>query len=164
MAGASAVAKPDHEPVKFSFKDQFDNDLALQPPFDKPVVVTIADKRGAEQLDAWVQPLKREFGERIRFFAIADVRGVPGPLQGLVRRGFKKDYAHPVALDWQGQAAARLTLKKDEPNLVLLDRDGKLRITLNGPAREEPVQRLMREINALLDASLTSPSPPTPSP
>jgi hypothetical protein len=142
--------KPDHKPVEFSFKDQFDNDLVLKPPFDKPVVVTIADQRGAEQLDAWVQPLKREFGDRIRFFAIADVQGVPGPLRGLVRRGFKKDYRHPVALDWRGQTAARLTVKADIPNLVLLDHGGRPRTSVSGPAGEEPVQRLLRELKALL--------------
>ncbi len=136
--------------VSFALKDQFNNEMILKPPFAKPVLVTIADRDGAEELDSWIQPLKQDFSGQIQFFAVADLRSVPAPLRGLVRRGFRKDYALPVALDWRGEAADQVTLRKDHANLLLLDAQGRELLSLSGVATEPKLAQLRSRVREMI--------------
>lgn len=142
--------------ISLALKDQFDDEMILKPPFTRPVLVTVADRDGAGALDGWVQPLKEAFPGQIRFFAVADLRPVPAPLRGLVRRGFRKDYHHPVALDWHGDAVAQFPVEKTQPNLLLLDGGGRVAAALQGPATDPGLEKLKQSIGTLLGVSATN--------
>lgn len=136
--------------VTFALKDQFDKDLILQPPFTKPVLVTIADKEGAAELDGWIQPLKQAFPGQIQFFAIADLRSVAAPFRGLVRRGFRKEYSHPIAMDWRGAAAGQMNVVKDRANIFLLDGCGCEVLSFHEAATEAHLNQVKEHISDLL--------------
>jgi len=136
--------------IQFALKDQFNQDLVLEPPFTGPVLVTVADRSGADELDGWIQPLKESFPGRIRYVAVADLRSVPAPMRGLVRRGFRKQYAHPIGLDWNGDLARQTSLEKEHLNLLLLGPRGEPRLRLTGTVTEAGLNRLKSGIRALL--------------
>lgn len=141
--------------VHFELTDQFNEAMTLKPPFEKPVIVTIADKQGSSELEEWIRPIQGEFGDDIEFFAVADLRSVPGLLRGMVRRGFKKEFTHPIALDWKGAAADQLSIAEDHANLFLLDRQGRLRLSVTGKAGEEQLAVVETATRELLNPTAT---------
>ncbi len=145
------------QPVSFDLNDQFDNKMTLKPEFSQPVIVTVADKKGYEQLPDWIAALKKEFGSSIQFFAVADLRAVPGWLKGTVRRGFRKKIAHGVAMDWDGAAAAQMNITGDEANLLMLDKEGRVSFSIHGEASDENQATLKNAIRkAINDAGVTA--------
>jgi hypothetical protein len=146
LAHGASAAESTNRVISFSLEDQFNHAMTLQAPFTKPVLVTIADKEGATQLEAWLAPLKKEFPAQLEYFAIADLRAVPRPLRGLVRRGFRKEYSHPVALDWEGSAAGQVSLVKDRATLLLLDHQGRELLVVGGQATGPELDKLRHAI------------------
>ncbi|GEM_PF-2202857 len=138
-------------PVSFALKDQFNNAMTLAPKFEQPVLVTVADKKGAGQLPGWISPLSKEFKGSVRFFAVADLRAVPGLLRGMVRRAFKKEYEYGIAMDWDGTAAEQLKITADEANLFLLDEAGHLVFSVHGEATEQNLVALKDALHNLIE-------------
>lgn len=147
------------EPIRFELEDQFNRGMLLKPAFTKRLVVTVADEKGYEQLPDWIASLKKEFGDSVQFFAVADLRAVPGWLKGMVRRGFRKKIAHGVAMDWDGAAANQMDIIPDQANLLLLDQDGRVSFSIHGEATEENLSKLK---DAIQTAIRKNPSLPIP--
>jgi len=143
-----AAAADTNAPVAISLTDQWENPARLQAPLDRVTILTVADRAGAEQIDAWVAALKAEFGTNLQFFAVADVSAVPGPLRGVVRRRFARQYTRPVGLDWQGAVAGQFAVKPKVANLFVLDQAGVQRHMIqggvNGGALRELVDAVRR--------------------
>lgn len=136
------------EPVSVSLFDQHDRPFKFSSPPAKPTVITIADRGGVSQLPGWIEPLQREFGDRIAFLPIADVGGVPGPLRGLIRRTFVKDADYPIGLDWSGETIAQFGPVDGEANIILLDPTGRIGTSMHGAAvaaQLDQLRALIRE-------------------
>lgn len=146
LTGGALAADSTNRVISFSLEDQFNHERSLQAPFTRPVLVTIADREGATQLEGWLTQLKKEFPTQLEYFAIADLRAVPRPLRGLVRRGFRKEYSHPVALDWEGSAAEQVSLVKDGATLLLLDHQGRELLVVSGQATGPELDKLRHAI------------------
>jgi hypothetical protein len=153
VIGASPAPAENGEaavPVSFALKDQFNNTMTLTPKFEGPVLVTVADKNGAGQLPGWISPLNKEFKESIRFFAVADLRAVPGLLRGMIRRAFKKEFDYGIAMDWDGTAAKQLNITADEANLFVLDEVGHVAFSVHGEATEQNMAALKDALHNLI--------------
>lgn len=137
-------------PVVIQLENQWEKPAKLQAPMQHVTILTVADRAGAEQIQEWVAPLKEEFATNIEFFAVADLRAVPRPLRGFVRRRFAKAYDYPIGLDWSGSVADQLTIKEDVANLFVLDQQGRVQATMHGPATAQSLQSLKTEIAKLL--------------
>lgn len=70
---------------------------------------------------------------------------VPGAIQGLVRAGLKKDAADvPVWLDFGNTMKDKFGLTGGEPNLVVIDAQGRLRLKVNGTPDKETLQKVLQ--------------------
>ncbi len=70
---------------------------------------------------------------------------VPGPIQGLIRGGLKKDAADvPVWLDFGSTMKDKFGLTDGEPNLVVIDAQGRLRLKVNGTPDKETMQKVLQ--------------------
>ena len=70
---------------------------------------------------------------------------VPGPIQGLVRAGLKKDAADTaVWLDFGSTMKDNFGLTAGEPNLVVIDAQGRLRLKVNGNPDKETLQKVLQ--------------------
>lgn len=136
--------------ISFSFNDQYTEPMVLKPEFPKPMIVTVADKDGSDQLIEWIEPLTKEFGKTVSFFPIADLRAVPGLLKGMVRRSFKKRFEYDIAMDWDGVAVKQLSTKAGHANLILLNRQGKIVTSVHGPVSEENLSTMVKAIRTEL--------------
>src|SRR5437899_12807921 len=70
--------------LEFTLSDQYDKLLAYTFPRQKAGVLTLADKQGATQIEAWVRPLYDRYQDRVDIHGIAVLAGLPSFARGLV--------------------------------------------------------------------------------
>ena len=70
---------------------------------------------------------------------------VPGLVQGVVRSALKKDAADtPVWLDFGTTMADTFGLRDGEPNIAIIDADGRLRLKVNGTPTKELWEKVLQ--------------------
>lgn len=148
-AGES-VAQPTNAPASIELRDQFNALQKLCFPTTNVTILTIADKKGSEQIAGWVAPLKQRFGPRIDIRGMADVSGVPGALRGMVRKKFQKLQAYPVMMDWSGVAVKAFTSMPGKANILVLDGRGQILQRTSGEATVPAIQDLCGVIDRAL--------------
>ncbi len=81
----------------------------------------------------------------VNVIPVAACAGVPGPIKGLIRKALAKDAADtPVWIDFDGVMAEKFTMREGEPNLVLIDAEGRLRLKVNGKPDKETMQKVLQ--------------------
>ncbi len=120
-------------------------------------LLTVADQKGAGQMDPWIHALKERFGTNFAMIAVADVSKVPRLLRGFVRGKFVERYPYPVLLDFSGDTVSRWNPMPDTPNLYLLAPDGRVLWRRSGSAAETDVASLLQAaerngVKAVVDA------------
>jgi hypothetical protein len=71
-----------------TLRDQHDAEHKLIFPQPRVSVLTVADRKGSEQIESWVRPLKERYGEKLLVEGVADVSTVPKLLRAMVRSRF----------------------------------------------------------------------------
>jgi hypothetical protein len=123
---ALLAAPPDSNLTSIRLQDQFGREHQIEFPRQRLTLVTIADQKGADALNPWLEALKQRYGTNVYHLGIADVRAVPAPLKPFVTSRFKKKYNYPVLLDWSGETVKRFEPRSALPNIYLLSKDGTL--------------------------------------
>ena len=155
-AGVSAApnsepsSTPTNAPSSIELHDQFDAPQTLSFPATNVTLLTIADKKGSEQIAGCVAPLKQRFGKRIDIRGLADVSTVPRPLRGMIRMKFQKFQSYPVMMDWSGKAVKAFTYVPNEANVLVLDGQGQILKRISGEANPNAVQDLCAAIDRAL--------------
>ena len=147
---SEASVTPTNAPSSIALHDQFDAPQTLSFPATNVTLLTIADKKGSEQIAGWVAPLKQRFGKRIDIRGLADVSTVPRPLRGMVRTRFRKSQTYPVMMDWSGEALKAFTYVPDKANVLVLDGHGQILKRVSGEASPEAVEDLCATIDRAL--------------
>lgn len=155
-AAENGPAMPTNAPARIGLRDQFDVPRTIAFPASNVTFLTIADKPGSQQIPGWVTAIKQRFGDRVGIEGIADVSSVPRPLRGMVRKGFQRDLAHPILLDWSGEVVKAFAFEPGQANLFVLDRDGKILKRAAGAATADGVAEIC---TALESALAVVPSP-----
>ena len=150
---APATNQPARAPACIELNDQYDARQRLVFPSTNVVVLTIADKKGSEQIDGWVTAIKTRYGGRVELQGLADVGGVPGLLRGKVRKRFQEARAYPVMMDWSGTNCAFFAYQKGVANVLVLGRDGTIRARFAGAA----TPAALAEAGTVLDKILPPP-------
>ena len=138
---------------QFTLQDQYGHTHRFSFPQTKPVVLTVADKKGSDDIEHWVHPLVEKFGDKIVIEGLADVSSAPRPLHGLVLSRFKKAISHPVMLDWKGDVAKDFSYTKGEANVYVIASDGRILLHRSGRASKEQLQALQSLIEAQLETT-----------
>ena len=141
---------PTNAPSSIELHDQFDAPQTLSFPTTNVTLLTIADKKGSEQIAGWVTPLKQRFGKRIDIRGLADVSTVPRPFRGMVRKNFQRLQTHPVMLDWSGEVVKAFTYMPDNANVLVLDARGQILKRISGEVNPKAVQDLCAAIDRAL--------------
>jgi hypothetical protein len=117
----------------FELRDQFGNLRAYRFPKSRVTVMTLADQRGSEQLEAWISQIFQRFGRKIDIDGIADLSSVPSPLRGAVRALFRSQLNYLVLMDWDGRVVKRFAPQKGIANIYVINRDGRIVCRAAGP-------------------------------
>jgi hypothetical protein len=147
---ADPAQPPAKAPASIELRDQYDALQRLTFPATNVVVLTIADKKGSEQIDGWVAALKARYAGRLDIRGLADVGGVPVAWRGKMRKKFQETRRHPVMMDWSGTNCARFGFQPGVANVLVIERDGTIGARLTGPVRDAA----LREAFAAADIAL----------
>jgi hypothetical protein len=139
--------------ASFELRDQYDNPHTISFPTTNVTIMSVADRKGSEQIDGWIAPVKERYGDRIAIEGIADVSTVPRLLRSLVRKQFKKDRAYPVMLDWDGPVARSFNYQKDKANFFVIDRQGHITGSFSGATNEVALKALFASIDLAIAKS-----------
>jgi hypothetical protein len=131
----------------FELQDQFGTNHCVQFPQPHLTLLIVADRKGSEQIDAWVAALAPVRCGRFELLGVADVGGAPGWVHGLIRQKFREKYSCPILLDWSGDLPASLHCRKAVANVFLLDPDGRVLATERGKCDTVALPRLNRAID-----------------
>ena len=166
--------KPDAgKPVELGFEDQFEHKNTLADLRGRVVILVYGDRKGTEAsrelgeklhvlfhptaagatpAKARVAPVAPLDGVAagkpspdVVVQAVACTGSVPGPVRALIRSGLKKDAADtPVWLDFGTVMADKFGLREGQPNLVVFDADGRLRLKVNGAPDRTTFDKLLQ--------------------
>ena len=136
----------------FELPDQFGTNHLITFPQPQPTVFIVADRKGSEQIATWVAALKAHSGGRLKIIGVANIRGAPGWVQGMIRKKFRKQYAYPILIDGSGKLPAWLHSQDDVANVFLLSPAGGLLATEHGPCDDDSLRRLMQATDLVREA------------
>lgn len=146
--GADSKAEPaSHAPSLIALEDQFGRRHELRFPREQPLILTLADKQGAPQVDIWVATLKEQIQNRLEIRGIASLGNPPGFLHNRLRQEFQKRYPHPVLMDWKGDVSRHLHHVEKVANVLFILPDGRIAARHSGSCTKPACDQLVATIN-----------------
>lgn len=137
----------------FTLEDQYERQWTHSDFTSSLVVYVLSDRSGYEYSTNWTTPLVKEYGKRVKFVPIADVRGVPGFLKGYIRGRFKGEFKYPILMDWEGTIANGIKFTPGYPNLLIVGADRTIHFKSAGAGNELQLKTFRTQLNKLLDAT-----------
>jgi hypothetical protein len=144
---AIAAGAPLQRLTDFRLPDQHGKTRVCRFPKRNVTVLTLADRKGFEQLEPWISAVYQRFGKRIDIDGVADVSSVPSPLRGLIRATFRQRLSYSVMLDWNGDVAHKLRYLKGVANVYVINREGIVINRFSGRANTRALHELVRAID-----------------
>jgi hypothetical protein len=150
MLCGSAFAAPVDKLDAFELTDQDGKVRRYQFPRSKVTVMTVAGRRGYEQLAPWIRQIYGRYKKRIDIEGIADVSMIARPFRGIFRTAFKRQLTYSVMLDWEGSVVRQFDYKRGVANVYVIDRRGRILKQLTGPVRDSAMRELTRVVDRAL--------------
>ena len=157
VIGTAGEAPTNSTPVvaAFALPDQYDDLHRISFPATQVTVLTVADRKGSEQIDGWMAPLRERYAGTIAITGIADMSRAPRLLRSMLREKFRQHFKYPVMLDWDGAVSRDFHYQKDKANLFVIDREGRVTGHFTGATNEAVLRALFADV----DLALSKPSP-----
>jgi hypothetical protein len=149
---AATIAAPPAKLTDFQLTDQESKTRAYRFPKTKITVMTVADRKGSEQLAPWIQCIRDRYETRIDIDGIADMSNVPTVLQETIRKAFRKRLAYSVMLDWDGTVVKQFGYKEGVANIFLIDHAGRIVRQMSGPHTDSAATELFNDIDRMIRA------------
>ncbi len=173
FALAQSKDKAEPKVVELSLDDQFEKTKSVADYKGQVLVLVYGDRNGIEASrelgtklhvlfhptaegkspkdarKAAVDPLpgigKGKASPEVAVVPVACCGKVPGAIKALVRNSLQKDAADtPVWLDFGTLMADKFGVREGEPNVVVIDGEGKLRLKVNGTLDKEALQKVLQ--------------------
>lgn len=138
-------------PASIELHDQYDRPQKLAFPTSDITLLTIADRKGSEQINGWITLLKPRYRGRVDIRGLADLGGAPWFVQGKIRKRFQETCAYPVMMDWSGKVCAQFNYQPGLANVLVLDGDGIIQGRFAGPAEGARVEQAFAILDKLLE-------------
>lgn len=148
LCSSALVVAAEPEKIRdFELTDQHGAARAYRFPKDKVTVMTLADHKGSDQLEPWIQRVFDRYGKRIDIDGVADMSTVPKPLRGMIQNAFRKKLTYSVMLDWTGPVVRQFPARKGVANIYVIDRRGRIVAQLSGAVTDDAARSLFTEID-----------------
>lgn len=151
----ATLAGPVEKLSDFELTDQDARKRTYQFPKAKVTVMTVADHKGSEQLESWIQRIHDRYKKRIDIDGIADVSMIPKPFHSMFREAFRKQLTRSVMLDWDGAAVKQFGYAKGVANIYVVARTGRIVKQMSGPASEAGADELFGAIDRMISEPLS---------
>ena len=178
LANAQGQPRPEPPQITLALEDQFERKHDVGQYRGNVLVLVYGDREAAtanralgEKLHVHYHPaakgkppgeaarapvtpgLDSKEGERspdVRVVPVACIGKVPGPVKHFIRGAFRKDAPETaVLLDFENKMKDQFGLRAGEPNLVVIDGAGRLRMKMAGELDQDAYGRLLQAIDYL---------------
>ncbi len=162
-ARAAESSPRPHTLASFELPDQFGTRHTFSFPRERPLLLLVGDRRGSEDIDAWVAPLKARWSHVADIHGIADVQAVPRFLKQRVTEAIRKNRPKPLLLDFEGTVTRQLPFERKAANVFVIDPAGRVLAHVHGAytttntTNDDP--RLVKLARALETAPATTTTP-----
>jgi len=138
--------------IDFEIEDQFEHKHRDVDWRGDVLLLIGSDQDGSQFDDIWTKAIRDSVTtitdvDSLRIVHVAEVRGVPFFLKGMVRGKFPRDSAHPIILDWKGKFAAAYGFEENKANILVFDRKGllqhQLAVTEMDPLKMEELKNVL---------------------
>ena len=126
----------------FVLQDQFGTNHTVSFPRARPLILLLGDRRGSEEVDAWIAPLKQRWDGVADLLGIADVSAAPRFLRNRIREALRKQRPHPLMLDFDGSVTDPLHCLPKTANLLVVAPDGRIVARESGPPDDSKFLRI----------------------
>jgi hypothetical protein len=120
-------------------RDQFDQPLTREAIAGRPVLFLVAGRAGADAARRWSATLREPARARgVRLVSVADLKGAPRLLRGIIRRDFPTDTAEAILMDFDGALGRPLRGERAALVAVSYGADGRLTRAVALPTQGAP--------------------------
>jgi len=133
----------------FALHDQYGNLFTLRQLEGHLVILIASAREGLDNNRRWGGAVRERYQDRVYILGVADTRGIPSIMEGVVRNLFK-DEEISVLLDWKGCVFDAYGLSNGASNIVLIDRKGVILYIHEGEASKKAIESLFHEMDALV--------------
>ncbi|UCF69339.1 MAG: hypothetical protein JSV80_08715 [Acidobacteriota bacterium] len=139
---------------ELELRDQYGELGSLAAHRGQVVVVIIVTARRLRNIEAWERELRQRFDD-LQVLRIADVPERSAADYGRIAHKLRDRVPEDVAvlIDADRRWASALDLDTDRPNLLIVDRDGRLASSYRGMFDDELAADVIAEIERLVDGS-----------
>lgn len=150
-AGRGEELKSGAQPLKeWRLRDQFAKEHHGVFPGRAPVILVVGDRKSSGQIEPWMRFIAPRVGERAEIVGVADLRGMPHFLEGMVRMGLRSGVPKwPVLMDLDGAIAAPLGVSSGVLRIVVLDRLGGLVMSRDGAFSDAVAEEIVGAVKKL---------------
>ena len=133
-ASEGAGAKHVHD---WRLRDQFGEEHHGEFPMRSGVVFVVGDRKSSSQIEPWIRYIGPKVKGRARIVGVANLKGMPGFLEGAVRMGLRSGVPKwPVLLDVEGGLSGRVGVKSGMVRIAVYDRNGRSVLVRDGAFSE----------------------------
>lgn len=144
--------------IEFELKDQFDRVYRSSDYEGKVFYLIGSDRVGSKFAGSWSQAiadaLKEEGGwtpGSVAMVELADLRGVPFFIKGMVKGKFSQEESQWVLMDWKGTFPKAYDFSPDSSNILVFAADGRLAHQAQGrEVDQEVLDGVVRKLRELL--------------
>jgi hypothetical protein len=149
-------------PLRFELEDQF-GELHTSDQVDSQYLILIGgDRRASEESRQWAATAHGFLTDSalnlasVQVVRVADLRGIPAAMKGLVSKKMRGRYSTPVLMDWHGDLAGRFGFQPNVANIALIEISGEIVMQMQPELPEE--QQIANLKQALAELKPVSPS------
>lgn len=143
--------------IDFKVEDQFKKIHTRDEVRGKVFIIVGADRKGSEFTAAWSDAIMkgvREMGvaDQVISVGLADLRGLPFFLKGMIRGKFAERSRGWSIMDWKGVFPKAYEFEKDRSNILVFGPAGRLLHRTSGQETDpEQIRTILAKIEAALE-------------
>lgn len=141
---------PPPQVKNFTLENLQGHQTSFQFPREKVLVLAIADQKGSEDMENWIQPLYDRYGTRVDIEGVAELSAVPAFARGIARGIISGLVKQPILLDWKGEVSQQFNAKKNVTNLYIIHPQGHIITSNSGEATLEKLKEMVKAIDSAL--------------
>ncbi|WP_136077326.1 TlpA family protein disulfide reductase [Pontiella desulfatans] len=134
----------------FVLSNQYKKNMPQSFPKEIISIFALADRKGSDQLEDWITPFYKRYGERVDICGVANMKGLPKMLRPMLRGIFKKSIEYPVMMDWTGATCEAFKYTAGVADIFIVDRNGLVVHRIRGEANEQKLKDCYAVIDRLI--------------
>lgn len=119
-------------------------------PRTKVLIIAIADQKGSEDMENWIQPLYDRYTDSVDIHGVAELSAVPKFARGIARGIISGIVKQPIMLDWTGNVSSQFAAKSGVTNVYAINAQGQIIASGSGLASLDKLKAIAESVDNAL--------------